>query len=122
MVRQGRLLALLLSASLIGVAQRSSAQAAAQATALPSRKATTISACQLQNGKRLPNMNFRVSGTEPFWGAQVNGRCVTYSTPEVRPAPGVDALQGTPRSKIWVGYLKGRKFELRLTQAPPGLQ
>ena len=73
-----------------------------------------------QDGERLRVAPIRAVGSEPFWGARIEGRCVTYSHPEdqkgtrvwTRFAPG-------PGGGTWSGALGGRRFELR-TRAQPG--
>lgn len=82
------------------------------AAALPA--APKESACRVQDNAVLPNEPLKVVGTEPFWGARIDGRCVTYSTPEnqtgtriwARFTPGADG--GT-----WTGAYEGKPFELR---------
>jgi len=83
--------------------------------------AGALSACLLQDGARLDATPLRAVGTEPFWGARIEGRCVTYSHP--------DDLDGTrvwtrhaPRpggGGIWSGALENRRFELS-TRPRPG--
>lgn len=81
----------------------------------------SASPCMMQGSERLTIEPFRALGTEPFWSARVEGRCVTYSTPEdqqgtrvwTRYSPGANG-GGT-----WVGQLRGKPFELR-TRAEPG--
>jgi uncharacterized membrane protein len=75
--------------------------------------------CRTQDGQRLSHPPLRALGTEPFWAARIDGRCVTYSHPEDQkgtriwtrhsPAPGGG---GT-----WSGSLAGRPFELRVRPA-----
>ena len=82
------------------------------ASALPA--APKESACRVQDNAVLSNEPLKVVGTEPFWGARIDGRCVTYSTPEnqagtriwTRFTPGKDG--GT-----WVGAYEGKPFELK---------
>ncbi|HEX6375626.1 MAG TPA: hypothetical protein VFZ91_07880 [Allosphingosinicella sp.] len=77
--------------------------------------------CRMQDGKPLGAAPLRAIGTEPFWGARIEGRCVTYSHPEdqrgtriwTRFTPAPDG-GGT-----WSGALGGRRFELK-TRAAPG--
>lgn len=74
-----------------------------------------VSACLRQDGARLANPPLKATGTEPFWAAEIVGRCVTYSHPEniegtriwtsYRPAPGGG---GT-----WTGALGAHAFVLR---------
>lgn len=76
--------------------------------------------CLVQDGRRLAVKPLRAVGTEPFWGARVEGRCVTYSHPDDQkgariwtrhvPAPGGG---GT-----WSGAIGGRRFELRVAPRP----
>ena len=87
----------------------------------PSPAAASGSPCMIQDGRPLAVAPIRAVGTEPFWGARIEGRCVTYSHPEdqdgtrvwTRYAPGAGG-GGT-----WSGALDGRRFELR-TRAQPG--
>jgi uncharacterized membrane protein len=75
----------------------------------------------MQGSERLRLAPLRAVGTEPFWAARVEGRCVTYSHPEDQagtrvwtrytPAPGGG---GT-----WAGALGRQPFELRV-RAQPG--
>lgn len=76
-------------------------------------------ACVTQGEERLRLSPLRAVGTEPFWGARIEGRCVTYNHPEdqkgtriwTRYTPGPDG--GT-----WSGALGGKRFELRTRSAP----
>jgi uncharacterized membrane protein len=73
------------------------------------------SACRVQDNAVLSNGPLKVVGTEPFWGARIDGRCVTYSTPEdqggsriwTRYTPG-------PDGGSWVGAYRGQPFELKM--------
>jgi uncharacterized membrane protein len=75
----------------------------------------SASPCLVQDGKALRVAAVRALGTEPFWNARVEGRCVTYSHPEdqkgtrvwTRHAPG-------PGGGTWSGSLGGRRFELSI--------
>jgi uncharacterized membrane protein len=77
------------------------------------------SPCQVQGGKRLSVQPLRAVGTEPFWGAAVQGRCVTYSHAEdqkgirvwTRYAPAAGG--GT-----WTGTNGGKPFVLTIRPAP----
>ena len=72
-----------------------------------------VSACLIQDGEELRITPVKAIGTEPFWGARVEGRCVTYSTPEdqagtriwTRFNPGQDG-------GVWVGTFQGKPFKL----------
>jgi uncharacterized membrane protein len=72
--------------------------------------------CLMQGADRLQVAPIRAIGTEPFWGARVEGRCVTYSTPEEQQGIRVwtrysEAGDG---SRAWAGQLGGKKFEMRV--------
>jgi uncharacterized membrane protein len=77
--------------------------------------APAVSACLMQGNDRLNNEPIRAIGTEPFWGARIEGRCVTYSTPDDQkgtriwtrhsPAPNGGAT--------WTGQFAGKPFKLR---------
>ena len=95
--------------------------AANQTGAATESDSGSVSPCLMQGSDRLAIEPFRALGTEPFWSARVEGRCVTYSTPEdqqgtrvwTRYSPGANG-GGT-----WAGRLDGKPFELR-TRAEPG--
>ena len=82
--------------------------------------AAPAGACMMQGSERLLVAPLRAVGTEPFWGARIEGRCVTYSHPDdqagtriwTRYAPGPGG-GGT-----WSGALGGRRFELRARPQP----
>ena len=85
----------------------------------PAPTASNIGACLIQDGKRLSVTPLRAVGTEPFWGARIEGRCVTYSHPE--------DLQGTriwtrysakSGGGTWTGALGGRRFVLTSRPQP----
>ncbi len=67
--------------------------------------------CLTQDGKPVPANAIRAIGTEPFWGARVEGRCVTYSHPEDQAGTRVwTSFSGTAASGTWRGALNGRPF------------
>lgn len=72
--------------------------------------------CLMQGSDRPVVAPIRAVGTEPFWGARVEGRCVTYSTPENQQGTRVwtrySAL-GSGRA-TWAGKLDGKTFEMRV--------
>ena len=67
----------------------------------PTGKPDQASACLMQDGEHLSVKSLRAVGTEPFWGARIEGRCVTYSHPENQ--------QGT---RVWTQYTatSGRRY------------
>lgn len=80
----------------------------------------TVSPCLMQDGKRLSVQPLRAVGNEPFWGAKIEGRCVTYSHPEDQQGTRVwTKYTATSQGGLWSGALGGRLFELR-TRAEPG--
>lgn len=77
--------------------------------------------CLIQDGKPLRSPALRAVGTEPFWGARIEGRCVSYSHPKDQDGTRV-WTRFTPAPQgggAWVGALSGKRFELR-TRARPG--
>lgn len=90
-------------------------------SAAPIAGAAGAAPCMTQGADRLEIRPFRANGTEPFWSARVEGRCVTYSTPEDQQGVRVWTryTRGPDESETWVGQLDGTRFELR-TRAKPG--
>ncbi len=78
-----------------------------------------VSPCLVQDGKRLTIAPLRAVGTEPFWAAQIEGRCVTYSHPDDQKGTRVWTRHAaTATGGTWTGSLSGRPFVLRTrTQA-----
>lgn len=90
---------------------RESARTAREAALKPT---SSTSACLVQDGELLRNSPLRAVGTEPFWGARIEGRCVTYSTPENQTGTRVWTRFNTgPQGGIWIGTLDGKPLELR---------
>ena len=72
-----------------------------------------VSACLIQDGEELRITPVRAIGTEPFWNAQVEGRCVTYSTPEDQKGTRIwTRFNAGPDGGIWVGSFEGKPFKL----------
>ena len=70
-------------------------------------------ACLIQDGEPLRITPVKAIGTEPFWGAQVEGRCVTYSTPEDQKGTRIwTRFNPGPDGGVWVGALDGQPFKL----------
>ena len=77
------------------------------------------SACLTQDSKAIPANRLKAIGTEPFWGARIEGRCVTYLTPENQTGTRVWArFSGSRDAGSWVGSLGGKSFELRTSPSP----
>ena len=71
-------------------------------------------ACLTQDGNPVPANRIRAVGTEPFWGARIEGRCVTYSHPEDQRGTRVwTKFSGTTTNGSWTGSLSGKPFVLR---------
>ena len=80
----------------------------------PKPAPASASACLTQDGKPVPANRLRAIGTEPFWGARIDGRCVTYSHPEDQQGTRVwTRFSGTAASGSWTGSLGGKPFVLR---------
>lgn len=79
------------------------------------RTSASTSAClRTREGEPVPPNAIRAIGTEPFWAAQVEGRCVTYSHPENQSGTRVwTRFSGTARNGTWSGSLDGQVFEMR---------
>lgn len=76
-------------------------------------------ACRVQDGKALSVAPLRAVGTEPFWGARIEGRCVTYSHIDDQQGSRVLAqFQQVGADMIWSGTLRGQPFELRARPMP----
>ena len=74
---------------------------------------TKAGACLIQDGEALRITPVKAIGTEPFWGAQVEGRCVTYSTPEDQKGTRIwTRFNPGPDGGLWVGSLDGQPFKL----------
>lgn len=89
--------------------------AATDTNAATSEGSSPVSPCLMQGNDRLQVQPFRAIGTEPFWAARVEGRCVTYSTPEDQKGVRVWTRYsaGTNGAGNWVGQLGGKPFEMR---------
>ena len=86
----------------------------------PKPAAGGISACLMQDGRRLSVTPLRAVGTEPFWGARIEGRCVTYSHPEDQQGTRVWTRYSANRGGgTWTGALGGQRFILA-TRPQPG--
>jgi uncharacterized membrane protein len=77
------------------------------------------SPCMTQDGKALSAARGRAAGTEPFWGANIEGRCVTYSHAEDQDGTRIWTRAIPARGGgSWSGALGGRRFELRVRPEP----
>lgn len=71
--------------------------------------------CLTQGTEQLEARPLRAVGTEPFWSARIEGRCVTYSTPEDQQGVRVWTRYsaGPNGAGSWIGQLDGKPFELK---------
>ena len=75
--------------------------------------------CLTQEGEAVTH-KLKALGTEPFWAAEVEGRCVTYKTPEDQQGTRVwTHVDAGPQGPVWNGALRGRQFQLIVKPAPP---
>ena len=82
--------------------------------------AAASSPCLMQGSERLQVRPLRAVGTEPFWAARIEGRCVTYSHPEDQAGTRIwTRFTPGPGGGTWAGALGGQRFELR-TRPQPG--
>lgn len=87
------------------------ASAALQAASKPT---PSTSPCLVQDGEAL-RTSLKAVGTEPFWAARIEGRCVTYSHPEVQKGTRVwTRYTPGPVGGTWAGALGGQPFQLRI--------
>ncbi|HZG09442.1 MAG TPA: hypothetical protein VEZ70_10740 [Allosphingosinicella sp.] len=92
----------------------------AQAASAPQVAPTSAGACMAQESRRLDVTPLRAVGTEPFWTARIDGRCVTYSHPEDQKGTRVWTryTAGAGGGGTWSGMLAGQPFELVLSPRP----
>ena len=85
-----------------------------------SRPTASTSPCLVQDGELLRMTPVRAVATEPFWGARIEGRCVTYSHPEDQKGTRIWTRYASgPDGGVWTGALGGRPFRLT-TRAQKG--
>jgi uncharacterized membrane protein len=107
-----------------GEDERSAEEESSHATRVADRKITgenpspappvqSVGACRTQDGRELSGMRLRAVGTEPFWNAEVDGRCVTYSSPEI-PAGTRVWTRFDASTNQWEGALGGETFKLTI--------
>lgn len=71
------------------------------------------SPCREQDGKPIAGPALRATGTEPFWGADIDGRCVTYSTPETQAGVRLwTRFRRSGGSASYAGALGGQPFRM----------
>jgi uncharacterized membrane protein len=103
-----------LSKAFVAACREGSAPAAEPAEQVAG-KAASAGPCMVQAGKTLQAPSVRALGTEPFWNARIEGRCVTYSHPEDQKGTRIwTRFTPGPGGGTWSGSLGGRGFELRI--------
>lgn len=76
--------------------------------------APAAGACRMQDGKAIAPNLLRAVGTEPFWGARIEGRCVTYSHPEDQSGTRIwTRFTGSRERGAWTGFYAGQRFVFR---------
>ena len=76
--------------------------------------ATLGNACRTQDEQAVTH-KVKALGTEPFWAAEVDGRCVTYTTPEDQKGTRIwTKVSDTAGSVAWDGALRGKQFQLTI--------
>lgn len=71
-------------------------------------------ACRTQDGRTIPPNMLRAIGTEPFWGARIEGRCIVYSHPDDQAGTRVwTRFEGSRDAGTWTGFYGGARFVLR---------
>lgn len=86
--------------------------------AAPQPAREDVGACRKQGDAELPPNALRAVGTEPFWGARIEGRCVTYSTPDDIDGTRIwTRFVGSRDSGVWTGQWNGEDFVLRTRRA-----
>lgn len=94
---------------------------AAPAAPAPARgPAAAAGPCHEQGGAPIRVAAMRALGTEPFWAARVEGRCVTYSHPEDQAGTRIWTRHaaGPGGGGTWEAALGGRRFALTIRPAP----
>ena len=82
------------------------------------RNEPAAGACRIQDGEVIPPNLIKAIGTEPFWGARIDGRCVTYMTPEDQKGTRIwTQFSGSREQGVWTGFFANRRFILRTRPA-----
>jgi len=83
--------------------------------------AAAANPCLMQGDVRITAGPLGAVGTEPFWAARVEGRCVTYSTPDDQQGVRVWTRyeEGPNGTRSWTGQLDGKPFAM-VSRPEPG--
>lgn len=99
-----------MSGSAAAVATETPAAASKPATATP----VTPPPIKLSGTAQLPS-KLRAVGTEPFWGVEIDGTKLVFTTPEDQKGQTIIATRDDSSiSSTWTGTLKGKKFEVSI--------
>jgi len=96
------------------------ASCGAPAPEAPGEGATgqALNPCAVQDGVPVED-GLKAVGTEPFWAAEIQGRCVTYKTPENQQGTRIwSHVHSEADRRIWEGALGGRQFQLAVRPVP----
>jgi uncharacterized membrane protein len=105
------------SAPVEPVAPSPTASSKAVKKAAAGDEAPAADACSLQGGERLDVASRRAVGTEPFWAARIEGRCVTYSDPANQDGTRIwTQYRKEPGRETWTGTFGGKSFDLKVLQ------
>lgn len=86
----------------------------------PPVDSAAAAACRMQHGKALEPNLIKAVGTEPFWAARIDGRCVTYRTPDDQKGTRIwTQFIGSRKQGVWIGFYADKRFVLR-TRLEPG--
>jgi uncharacterized membrane protein len=67
----------------------------------------------MQGKEQLTVASLKAIGTEPFWGAKVEGRCVTYSTLEDQAGTRIwTKYEASSDGGAWTGTFQNKPFKL----------
>ncbi len=70
-------------------------------------------ACRTQDGKPIAPNLLKAVGTEPFWAARIDGRCVTYMTPDDQKETASGPSLRARVNRVWTGFHANQRFVLR---------
>ena len=80
---------------------------------------STAHPCLMQGNEKLDVPPTKALGTEPFWGVKIEGRCLTYSTPEDQAGTRIwTKYQIVPDGQVWTGTFQNQPFKLILQAKP----
>ena len=94
-------------------------QLSAKPAAAEKPLAASTHPCLIDGDKPVPANQIKALGNEPFWAARIQGRCVTYLTPDDQQGTRVwTRFSSAGEARTWSGALRGRRFEIRIRPQP----